>query len=72
MREYRLTEKEATMAFRQVASHCAALKNWIVTAIEMLDYDKAQSLVAELREYQALYGKLNVEAHKFIDAAKED
>jgi hypothetical protein len=31
----------------------------------------AQVLVKELREYEQLYGKLNVEAHKLIDRIKK-
>ena len=69
-RTYTLTETEAQMAFRQVKSHIAALHNWTATAVESGKFDYAATLVAELRDYQVLFAKLNVEAHRTIDAAR--
>lgn len=63
---YQLTEREAALAFAQVASHTQALKNWMAAAVERGDFDKARELVIELREHEALYAKLNVSAHKLI------
>jgi hypothetical protein len=68
-RKYELTEQEAQMAFNQVQSHVAALKNWIASAVESNDHSYAKSLTIELRQYERLFAKLNVEAHRMIDRA---
>jgi hypothetical protein len=68
---YQLSESEALLAFRQVSSHIQALKNYIATHVESSNMEGAQVLVKELREYEQLYGKLNVEAHKLIDRIKK-
>ena len=69
MKTYVLTPTEAELAFRQVSSHCEALKNWIVSRVECGDLPIAQELAKELNDYRTLYAKLNVEAHKMIDEA---
>jgi hypothetical protein len=69
-RKYELTEEEAAMAFRQVASHCETLKNWIVSAVEHNDDDRARQMAADLRNYQRLFAKLNVDAHRVIDSSE--
>jgi hypothetical protein len=69
MRSYELTQREAELAFAQIASHSQALKNWMASAVERGDFDKARELVIQLREHEALYAKLNVSAHKLIDQA---
>lgn len=71
MRKYELSAAEAALAFKQVSSHCEALKNWATSAVEGGKFEYAEKLVKELREYQRLYAKLNVESHKMIDAALE-
>ncbi len=63
-RIYQLNSREAELAFKQVASHMQALKNWIASAVEEEQFPKAKRLVVELREYQALFAKLNVDAHE--------
>jgi hypothetical protein len=68
-RTYTVSEKEAAQLFALVSSHNAALKNWIVSAVERGDLEHAKGLTRELRSHQDLYAKLNVEAHKVIDAA---
>jgi hypothetical protein len=55
----KLNNSEATMLLGQVKSHCIALNNWIATAVESDDIGRAKELIKELREYQALYSKLN-------------
>jgi hypothetical protein len=67
-RKYELTETEALLAFNQVSSHCQSLKNWVAQQVEHGNFERAQELVKELRQYQEIYKKLNVEAHKFIDS----
>lgn len=71
-RKYELNEEEAMLAFRQVASHCETLKNWIVTAVEHDDGDRARQMAVDLRIHQRLFAKLNVEAHRTIDSGSKD
>lgn len=71
-REYGLTERQAALAFQQIDSHCKALHNWIASAVEKGDMERATMLVKQLREHQELYAVLNVEAHKFIDGFKAE
>lgn len=66
-RKYELTEIEAQLVFKLVEDHCAAYKNWIVTAVESGKLEYARELVRGLREYQELTPKLNVAAHRWID-----
>lgn len=66
-RKYELSEAEAELAFTQIASHCEALKNWIVTAVESDDFERAKRLVSDYRKHQDLFRKLNVTAHREID-----
>jgi hypothetical protein len=66
-RKYELTEAQATLVHTVVSSHCQALKNWMASAVEEGDTDRARRLVKELRQYEELFAKTNVEAHKFID-----
>lgn len=67
-RKYELTEQQAELAFNTVRDHCHAIKNWIASAVENNDPDRAKDLVKQLREYEGLYKTLNVSAHRFIDA----
>lgn len=66
-RKYELTEAEALLAFEQIKSHRAALQNWICSAVEHGDDERARKLVKDLRMYENLYKKLNVESHREID-----
>lgn len=70
-RKYELTESEAALVFEQISDHCQSLKNYITYAVEAGEFDRAQRIVLQLRAYQVLYAKLNVEAHRLIDAARE-
>jgi hypothetical protein len=55
----KINKRESELLFQQVASHCQALKNWLATAVESEEFERATRLVIELREYQSLYSKLN-------------
>ena len=70
MREYKLTEDEAALAFSVVSDHCKALHNWIASAVECNEIDRAKDLTRVLRSYQKIFAKLNVEAHKTLDAMR--
>jgi hypothetical protein len=59
-----MSENQANMIFKQVSSHIAALKNWTASAVERGDFVRAQSLVAECREYERLYAAFNIEAKR--------
>jgi uncharacterized protein YaeQ len=67
---YTFTPAQARMFHQQVSSHCATLKNWIVTAVEGDKIEYAMELAKELREYQKLYAATNVDVHEMIDKAK--
>ena len=68
--KYELTETEAELLFKLVKNECDSYKNWTITAVEENKFNYAQKLVCELREYQKLFSKLNIEAHRAIEAGK--
>ena len=57
----KLTNDEIKMCFAQIKSHTEALKNCIATAVELNEFDRAITITKELREYQVLYSKLNMQ-----------
>lgn len=57
-----MSEKQAKLVHQVVASHMAALKNWIVSAVERGDLAKAQILAQELREFGNLFAAFNMDA----------
>ena len=67
MRKYELTQEEAELTHMVVAAHCEALKNHVATAVETGKIRYAEDLVYELRRYQTIFAKTNVEAHIQID-----
>lgn len=50
-----LTEGQTAIVHRIFGEHIYALKNWIATAVENGDTEKAQEYVRELRECQIIY-----------------
>lgn len=50
-----VTRRQNRLVRQQLQSHCAALKNWLASAVEQGDIVKAKDLVEELREYEAMY-----------------
>ena len=62
MFKFTMSEKQARNVHSVVNSHCQALKNWIVTAVENDQHDRAKELTRELRQYQALYAAFNMTA----------
>lgn len=62
MHTFQMTEAKAVLVHNVVSSHMAALKNWTASKVERGDLDGAQKLVAELREYEALFAAFNMPA----------
>lgn len=71
-RKYELNETHAKMCFDLVKDHCHAIKNWLASAVEHDQPERAQALVKQLRDYEELFKTLNVDAHKFIDGLKSE
>jgi hypothetical protein len=66
-RTYTLTAEEALLLFSLVRNHNMTLKNWTASAVEDDDFERAKTLTKELRQYERLYSKLNVEVHQDLD-----
>lgn len=76
-RKYEFTQTEVANLHKLVDSEIKTYKNWIVSAVEagneqygdtgLTGFAYAQKLTAELRNWQELFKKTNVEAHKSID-----
>lgn len=59
---FTMSEDQARNVHKVVDGQCQALKNWIVSAVESEDYERAHSLTEELRAFQALFAAFNVDA----------
>jgi hypothetical protein len=64
VRDYTLNEDEALRVHGLVAERVSTIKNWIIDAVRHDEGDRAIELVLELDEWEKLYAKLNVEAHR--------
>jgi len=60
--QFTMSEEQARNVHKVVDSHSQALKNWIASAVESEDYERAHRMVDELRQYQALYAAFNLTA----------
>lgn len=56
---YRLNRDQSAKVHQQISSHCEALKNWMASAVEAGEQDRAKELVRELRQYQDLFAMFN-------------
>lgn len=54
-----LDTNQARAVHAQLSEHCAALKNWIASAVETDDIERAKGLVKELRFAQTIACKFN-------------
>lgn len=63
---YVLTRDEALATFELIKNRVATQKNWIASAVEAMNWDRAADLVRELRKLEKLYAKLNVEVHEQV------
>lgn len=61
---FEMNEAQAHRVFSTVKDRTAALKNWIVSNVESGNFEKAQELATELRQYQKLYAAFNIESKK--------
>lgn len=59
---FTMSEAQARNVHAVVHSQCQALKNWIVTAVENDQPERAKEYTRELRQYQALYAAFNMTA----------
>ena len=60
--QFIMSDTQATNVHKLVASHIAALKNYIASAVEEDKLDRAKKYTAELREYEALFAAFNIPA----------
>ena len=66
----KLSENEAARLHLMVRDRMHGIKNHIATAVEDGRLADAQAMVKDLRAYEAIGAKLNVEAHKLIEALR--
>jgi len=57
-----MTEKYAELIHETISDRISTYKNWIASAVEDQDFDRAQKLTKTLREYQAIYAAFNMQA----------
>ena len=50
-----VTREQNKMVRKQIEGHCFALKNWIASAVEVGDFDRAKQLTKELRDHEAMF-----------------
>lgn len=62
MHTFVMTLEQANMIHQLAASQIAAIKNWMVTAVERGDLERAQKLAVELRQYQSIFAAFNMSA----------
>lgn len=58
--QFTMSDAQANNVHKLVASHCSALKNWIASAVESGDTERAKRMVDELRQHEALFAAFNV------------
>lgn len=63
---FKINEGQAEMIFKQIEAHCHALKNHIATAVQSGEFDRAQELVTELRQHEALFACFNMEGKRSV------
>jgi hypothetical protein len=66
-----MSQEQLARIHNLVEAECVARKNWIASAVELEDYERAHSHVEELRCLQALFAATNVEA-KYVIARATD
>ncbi len=54
MRRAELTREQSAMVRKMLDSQMGAYKNWIASAVESEDYERAHRLVTELRDHEAM------------------
>lgn len=61
---FKLTVAEAEIIHDLVKDRIAAQHNWIATAVENGNTDKATAMVKELRDYQMLFATFNMKSKR--------
>lgn len=72
---FTMTEERAELIHQLANSHCQALKNWIVSAIEQGSDEslgRARDMVAELRDHEAIFAGFNMEAKREVAKLKKE
>lgn len=64
MHTFKMSFDQAVLIHQVVDSHTQTLKNWIASAVESGDIERANHLVAELREYQTLFAAFNLKSRQ--------
>jgi hypothetical protein len=57
---FKMSEADAEMIFTLVDQHLFALRNWTATAVENGEFERAQVLVKDMRQYQEIYKAFNM------------
>ncbi len=68
---YNLTDADAEIVHGVLSSQLAATKNWVLSAVESGDIEKARKLTSEARKLRDLYATFNVSVHREIEAARK-
>jgi hypothetical protein len=55
IKQVTITREQNKMVRAQLDSHTAALKNWIISAFDAGDMERAKRLSAELKQYQEMF-----------------
>lgn len=66
-RRYDLNRTDALTIHALLRSEIATHHNWIASAVERSEIERAQKLVKDMRNLQRIAAGLNVEAHDIID-----
>jgi hypothetical protein len=67
-----MDREQADTIFKLIESDIAAHKNWIASSVEANQYERAQTLVQNLRHLRDLYRGFNLAAKHDIAAAKQE
>ena len=65
---YHMTESQAELIHNMARDRMAAYKNWIASAVESGDLARAQTLVGELRDHEAIFASFNRQSRRDIAA----
>lgn len=64
MHTFTMTEAQARLIHDMAREQCEALKNWIVSAVEQGELQRAQLLSRQLRDHQVIFAGFNMTAIK--------
>jgi hypothetical protein len=61
---FKMDEAQANLIHKLAAGEAGALKNFIASAVECGDFERAQGLVCELRAVQSVFAQFNMGAKR--------